>query len=575
MKSLSIIGVITLILCISSCKEESINTLSISKQVIEIPEEGGAVSFSIDTDAEEFAIDNPAKEWLILDYDEKNGPPYNVSVSIDSKTVEPRITTLSVHAGNATTQEILVTQSTVDFLYAFSVDTTSLSFHSEGGTDTLTITTTAPHWELIAADWVTITSSSVDATTWKYAITLDVNPLTQMRETELVLNGEYTPEQRITVTQEASVYPSYNTNPIEPDNSGMTSTAPEIADDITLGWNMGNTMEALGGETAWGNPKITPALIRLIKENGFNAIRLPASWDQYSNQSTAEISQTWLNRVKEVVQMIVDEDMYVIVNIHWDGGWLENNVNPENEEANILKQRAFWQQIATTLRDFDEHLLFASANEPNVDTKTQMEVLEAYHQTFVDAVRSTGGRNTYRTLVIQGPRTDIDKTYQLMRNLPVDPTPDRLMAEIHYYAPWNFCGLLEDASWGKMFYFWGKDYHSSTNPSRNATWGEEAEVERLFKRMKLLFVNNGIPVVLGEFEATRRSELPEADQDLHNASRAYYHKYVVSKAKEYGLIPFYWDNGGLNNHASGIFDRKNLKVFDQQVLDALFEGLEE
>ena len=355
----------------------------------------------------------------------------------------------------------------------------------------------------------------------------------------------------------------------------MSSNATEIADDIILGWNMGNTMEAIGGETAWGNPKITPALIQLIKENGFNAIRLPASWDQYSNQQTAEINQTWLNRVKEVVQMIVDEDMYVIVNIHWDGGWLENNVNPDDEEANVPKQRAFWQQIATTLRDFDEHLLFASANEPNVDYRIQMEVLEAYHQVFVDAVRSTGGRNTYRTLVVQGPRTDIEKTNQLMKILPSDPTPDRLMAEIHYYTPWNFCGLLEDASWGNMFYFWGADYHSTTNPSRNATWGEEADVDRLFGLMKRQFVNKGIPVVLGEFEATRRSELPEADQDLHNASRAYYHKYVVSKAKENGLIPFYWDNGGLNNHASGIFDRRNLTVFDQPVLDALLEGLEE
>jgi endoglucanase len=128
----------------------------------------------------------------------------------------------------------------------------------------------------------------------------------------------------------------------------MSSTAVQLAAKIKLGWNIGNTMEATGGETAWGNPKITKALIDAVKAKGFNAIRIPCSWNQYlENSATAKIKADWSNRVKEVVQYCVDNDMYVLVNIHWDGGWLENNITEAKKEENNAKQKAFWEQIAT------------------------------------------------------------------------------------------------------------------------------------------------------------------------------------------------------------------------------------
>jgi aryl-phospho-beta-D-glucosidase BglC (GH1 family) len=265
--------------------------------------------------------------------------------------------------------------------------------------------------------------------------------------------------------------------------------------------------------------------------------------------------------------------MYVIINIHWDGGWLENNVTEAKKDENNAKQRAFWEQIATHFRNYDEHLLFASANEPNVENAAQMAVLTSYHQTFIDAVRSTGGKNAYRTLVIQGPSTDIEKTNTLMTSLPLDPVSNRMMVEVHYYTPWQFCGMEKDESWGKMFYYWGADYHSATDPSRNATWGEEQDLNRFFGLMKNQFTDRGIPVVLGEFSATRRSALTGDALTLHLASRAYFLKYTVKQAKANGLLPFYWDNGGLDNFASGIFDRKNNTVSDSQALNALLEGL--
>jgi endoglucanase len=371
----------------------------------------------------------------------------------------------------------------------------------------------------------------------------------------------------------ASRYPDYNTNPIAPDATGMSSTATEIASRIKLGWNLGNTLEAIGGETAWGNPKTTSQFIQLVKQSGFDAIRLPVSWNQYANQSTAKIDAAWLNRVREVVQYSVDAGLHVVVNIHWDEGWLEHNFTEAKKAEVNDKQRAFWQQIATHLRDFDERVMFASANEPNVDNASQMAVLESYHQTFVDAVRATGGKNAYRVLVVQGPRTDIELTDQLMRQLPVDTLPNRMMAELHFYTPYQFTLMSEDADWGKQFFYWGRNFHSITDTSRNATWGEEDEVDRLFGIVKQQFVNKGIPVILGEYCAQRRTgQLSGAALELHLASRAYFHRYVTQKALENGILPFYWDAGGLDNFSSGIFNRNTNTVFDQQTLDALRLG---
>lgn len=353
----------------------------------------------------------------------------------------------------------------------------------------------------------------------------------------------------------------------------MANSATQIASRIKLGWNLGNSLEAIGGETNWGNPAATRELIQLVKQSGFDAIRLPVSWNQYANQSTAKIDTAWLNRVRQVVEYSVEAGLYVIVNIHWDEGWLENNVTSAKQSENNDKQKAFWQQIATHLRDFDEHLLFAGTNEPNVDNANQMAVLDSYLQTFVDAVRSTGGKNSYRVLVVQGPRTDIELTDQLMRQLPVDTLPNRLMAELHFYTPYQFTLMSEDADWGKQFYYWGNGFRSTTDTERNATWGEEAEVDRLFGLVKRQFVDKGIPVVLGEFTAQRRTgQLSGAALDLHLASRAYFHRYVTQKSLENGILPFYWDAGGLGNFSSGIFNRNTYTVFDQQTLEALRQG---
>lgn len=367
----------------------------------------------------------------------------------------------------------------------------------------------------------------------------------------------------------SGIYPGYNLNPLPADNIGMESNATQIASKIKIGFNIGNTLEAMGGkaETYWGNPEITKEFVAFVKQSGFSAVRLPVSWDQYANQTTAEIDPGWLNRVKEVVQYCVDNDLYVIVNIHWDGGWLENNVTSTRQEQNNAKQKAFWEQIATQLRNFDERVLFAGANEPNVDTAEQMAVLHSYHQTFIDAVRATGGKNAQRVLVLQGPSTDIEKTNRLWTQMPTDTASNKLMVEIHYYTPWNYTGMTKDENWGNQFFYWGKGFHSTTDTAHNPTWGEEDTVDQHFALMKTQFVDKGIPVVIGEFGTGVRKNLSGADLQLHLDSRAYYFNYIARQARANGLLPFYWDIGEL-------LDRTNNRVLDQQAFDALMNGID-
>ncbi len=442
----------------------------------------------------------------------------------------------------------------------FSISSAEELFVAAGGTSDVTVTSNTK-WNISnTAAWCTATATGTDGN-GKIGLSVQANTTTSERSVVFIVSAGG-------ITRELKVRQLGKTvsDSIPADATGMNSTAVQLAAKINLGLNIGNTLEAIGGETAWGNPKITKAFIDLAKQSGFNAIRLPCAWNQYTTTPGAlQLKTEWLDRVKEVVQYCIDNNLYVILNIHWDGGWLENNCTPDKQGTVNTRQEAFWKQIAKHLRDYDEHLIFASANEPNVDNATQMSVLLSYHQTFINVVRSTGGRNSYRVLVVQGPSTDIEKTNNLMNTMPVDYVPNRLMTEVHFYTPYQFCLMEKDESWGKMFYYWGNGYHSTTDPGRNATWGEEADVDKYFAMMKTKFVDKGIPIVLGEFSAMRRSSLTGDALALHLASRAYYHKYVTKQAKANGLIPFYWDTGSLLSRSSNA-------VLDQQTLDALIEG---
>ncbi len=365
----------------------------------------------------------------------------------------------------------------------------------------------------------------------------------------------------------ATSYPSYNISPLAPDQTGMTSTATQIAANMTLGINIGNTLEAQYNENGWGQPNITQALIDSYKQRGFNAIRIPCNWNwsHVPDSTTAKIDPAWLARVQQVVQYCINDGMYAILNIHWDGGWLELNCTTAAQAAVNAKQKALWEQIATQMRGFDQHLIFASANEPNATDTTGMRVLLSYHQTFINAVRSTGGHNSYRTLVIQGPKGgDMVYTNNLMNTMPTDPASNRLMVEIHNYTPWNFCLMDVDASWGNVFYYWGAGYHTTFDVAHNPYWGEESTLSGYFQTMKTKFVDHGIPVIMGEFAVMDRN-LAGDSLNFNLASRAYWYNFCMHQALANGIHPFLWDTGSLIN-------RSTYAVKDQRDLAALVQG---
>jgi len=341
-------------------------------------------------------------------------------------------------------------------------------------------------------------------------------------------------------------------------------TAQTIASKLKVGWNLGNTLEAQCSATAWGGVTLTQQMIDLIKASGFNTVRLPCAWDCHATNGV--IDAGWMATVKQAVDLCVNNGLYAIINIHWDDGWLENNVTTSAQASVNAKQKNYWTQIANYFKNYDEHLLFASANEPNASDATAMSVLLSYHQTFVNAVRATGGNNASRTLIVQGPNTNMGLTYTLMNTLPSDQIAGRLMVEVHFYDPPQFCILTQDASWGKMFYYWGTGYHSSTDVSRNATYGEESYLDSNFNLMKTKFVDRGIPVIIGEFGAPSRTLSPPSDQTLADASRRYWYRYVVSSARSKGLIPYVWD---IN---MAMYNRSTATVLDQGIIDAMNQG---
>ena len=454
-----------------------------------------------------------------------------------------------------------------------SVSPSAITFPAEGGASDITISSNAA-WSVNnpLSSWLQIdkkTGSSGSATI--QVKTLSENGTGASRSGYLDISSSNGQNRRVKVTQPPTIYPSYNTSPKAPDATGMSSTAVQLAAKMHLGINFGNTMES-PTEGEWQNSKMTESYVKFVKQIGFNTVRIPCNWvwTHLSDPAKAKIDPVWLNRVKEVVGWCVANDMYVMLNAHADIGWLDNNINLAKKDSVNAMQKALWEQIATTMRDFDEHLIFAGANEPPADNAEQMAILDSYHQTFVNAVRSTGGRNSYRVLVVQGPRTNGELTYNLMNTLPTDKVPNKLMVEIHNYTPATFTIVTDgDVSWGNMIYYWGAGNHSTIEPDRNATYGEENEILDEFQKMKQKFVDKGIPVMLGEYATWRRTAglgkpVPK-DMEMHNKSVDYWSYYVTKQAKAHGLVPFWWEIGFM-------LDRANNVVKDQPMLDAIIEG---
>jgi endoglucanase len=339
---------------------------------------------------------------------------------------------------------------------------------------------------------------------------------------------------------------------IAPDTMGMRELSPvELALEMTPGWNVGNSLEAIGGETAWGNPLVSQRLMDSVRAAGFKAVRIPVAWSKFTDEATYTIDTVWMERVEEVVNYVLNSGMYAIINIHWDGGWMQPTYADSAEV--IARLAAMWQQIAVNFRDYNDSLLFAGTNEVMVEgdygepSEEYYTVQNGYNQVFVNTVRATGGRNYYRFLVVQGFNTNINYTIDYFE-IPDDVTEHKLLVEVHYYDPYNFTintGNNNIIQWGMY----------ATRPSRTDTWANEDYADGQFQLMKSNFVDNGFAVILGEYAATARTDLgPELNAE-HEWFRLYYMYYISKSITAHNLIPFYWDSGFTGNHASGIFNR--------------------
>ena len=556
-----------LLFCTSSCKPEEVvqPELIVAKEEIPFTKNAGSILLAIKTNVKWRASSN--ESWCTLSPASGEAGSRQIAVWVTENTsVAVREAIITITAGSLSKQvKVIQAQKVV-----FTISQKEFNVPGQGGEITVTIQASQDFTTAIQAAWITQKSISADKKTQIF--TVAENDLDSLREGTITFTSG-------SMTEIVSVRQTTKDFSIPPDKTGMESDSKVLAKKINLGWNLGNTLEAIGGETAWGNPKASKALIDLVKASGFNAVRIPCAWDQYlENQTTYKIKDLWLARVKEVVDYCIENDMYAILNIHWDGGWLENNPTPDKQAAVNKKQKAIWEQIALYFRNYDEQLLFAGTNEVHTTsgnpTQANFDVQMSYNQTFVDAVRFTGGKNAYRNLIIQAYNTNIDQAVAYLK-ISTDYVPDRLMVEVHHYDPWNFCGLEKDETWGKYAALWGQPYEQyaiGVLAGRAATWGKEDYLKTQFNKMKTSFVDKGYPVILGEYGVIRRTTYSGDALMHHLDSRAYYLRYVTEQAKNYGLIPFYWDNGSTGNLAFGIIDRKTNRIADEKALNALIEG---
>lgn len=342
----------------------------------------------------------------------------------------------------------------------------------------------------------------------------------------------------------------------------MNITAHEWCQHVVAGWNLGNSFEGcavdwndatwtwddgksyterLDWETSWVPHKTTKADIDAVAAAGFNAVRIPVRWEPHvRDHQTMEIDPAWINRVKEVVDWCLDNDMYVLINTHHEK-WLESNpYYSQQSKVNDMLSK-LWTNIATAFADYDGRLAFAGTNEVHKPDEwgspgrqEYLDVLNSFHRTFVQAVRATGGKNRYRNLVVQTYVCSPEAGVTVPAD--VDGVSDRLSVEFHYYQPWDYCGL------GAYYY-----------------WSNVSEIERIMNFAQNAWWSKGYGVIVGEYGVVRHfdsSATPEVqDQQLKN--NAYYNRVICSAMRDRGFAGFVWDNNMFGNGEDqfGIFNR--------------------
>lgn len=357
----------------------------------------------------------------------------------------------------------------------------------------------------------------------------------------------------------------------------------QIVEAMGPGWNLGNQLESVTDnvpeETNWGNPVITEKLIQSVKAAGFKSIRIPVSYfAKIDDDKDYTIDSKWLDRVQEVVNYCIKNDLYAVINIHGDGyntidgGWLL--CNGKNQTEIKKKYKKVWKQIAERFKNYDEHLLFESMNEEfdgsySEPNKENYQNINDYNQIFVDTVRKTGDNNTKRWLIIPGWNTNIDYTagdygFKLptdqYRNKSIDKEEQRIMISVHYYSPWDFCG-----GENCVITQWGNE---ADDPSKTSTTCDETYMKNQLNLMKTTFADKGYPVFIGEYGSIDKTSY-DSENEYY---RAYFARKLCQLSRKNGCIPMYWDNGYNGVHGFGLFDRTTCEITQPVIIDAIMEG---
>lgn len=343
-----------------------------------------------------------------------------------------------------------------------------------------------------------------------------------------------------------------------------TMTGEELMMELKIGWNLGNTFDAPDGETAWGNPVTTKELLEKVKELGFNTIRIPISWGKHVSAAPEYvIDETFMERVKTVVQDALDAGLYVIINSHHD-----NEIympRPDNAEQGKAYLGAIWTQIAEAFRDADYRLIFQTMNEPrvvgasyewNIDTRNEdcmaaVGVVNELNQAALDAIRATGGKNADRFVLVSPYAANVQAATVSAFQLPQDSVEGKIIVSIHAYTPYNLC----------------LNMHSD---EAQFTMNHLSEIKSFMKSVSYRFVQKGIPVIIDEMGCI--------DKDNPDARYAWCKAYVAA-AKEYNMPCIWWDNGALKTTGEnfGMIDRRNLEVHPDSMTayQGLMDGLKE
>lgn len=334
----------------------------------------------------------------------------------------------------------------------------------------------------------------------------------------------------------------------------------DLVKEIKIGWNLGNTMDATGGndigsEVSWGNPYTTKGLIDAIKASGFNTLRVPTTWEKHLGPAPDyTIDALWLNRVQEIVDYGIANNMFVILNMHHEEWHFPSYDNAEQAKEILTK---VWKQIADRFENYNEYLIFEGLNEPrqkgtkdewNGGNQEGWDVVNEFNAAFVETIRNSGGNNPMRHLMI--PPYGANSGKRAWSNFMI-PEDDKIIVSIHAYTPYNFAlNKTGTAEW------------SSTNIS------DTNEIDNLMNSIYDYFVSKNIPVIIGEFGSMNK--------DGNIAARADWSEYYVSKAAEKGIPCIWWDNGAFEGSGElfGLIDRYSLTWKYPEIVDALMKGLE-